>query len=105
MSTFFFPGFYHLKNCSARVLGWLCTLSTVPVNECQLIFFFFPVTQHGHPDGGVSTMHAEHLRGYSLPSADLDGGNGWSSSVLPDCLTLLLLCKYISKILHVAEPL
>lgn len=46
-------------------------------------------------------MHAEYLRGDSLPSADLDGRNGWSSAVLPDCFTLLLLRKYIGKIMHV----
>lgn len=46
-------------------------------------------------------MHAEYLRGYSLSSADLDGGNGWSSSVLPDCIALLLLCKYLGTIMHV----
>lgn len=62
---------------------------------------FFSVTQHGHLDGGVFTMHAEYLWGYSLPSSDLDGRNGWSSSVLPDCITLLLLCKYRRKIMHV----
>lgn len=62
------------------------------------ILFFFPVTQHGHPDGGVFTMHAEYLWGYSLPSADMDGRNGRSSPVLPHCITLLLLCKYIAKI-------
>lgn len=71
------------------------------MNVNEQLFFFFSVTQHGHPDGGVFTMHAEYLWGYSLPSADLDGGNGWSSSVLPDCVTLLLLCKYMGKIMHV----
>lgn len=65
------------------------------------INFFFSVTQHGHPDGGIFAMHAEYLRGYSLSSADLDGGNGWSSSVLPDCIALLLLCKYLGTIMHV----
>lgn len=63
----------------------------------MLCTFFFSVTQHGHPDGSVFTLHAEHFWGYSLPSADLDGRNGWCSSVLPDCITLLLLCKYIAK--------
>lgn len=71
-------------------------------NEYQ---FFFPVTQHGHPDGGVSAMHAEYLRGHSLPPADLDGGNGWSPSVLPDCIALLLLCKYLGSVKYVTKPL
>lgn len=50
------------------------------------------VSQHGYSDGRLPAVPPEHLWGHSLPSTNLDCGDGRHHTVHSDCPHVLLMC-------------